>query len=54
MPTEINFRYLSEPDMVEVGVGDVVRCTDVMEEALILLREGDYRMAGTTATPTAR
>lgn len=46
MSTEINFRYLSEPDMVEAGVGDVVRCTDVMEEALVLLRQGDYRMAG--------
>ncbi|MHA7208606.1 tyramine oxidase subunit B [Arthrobacter sp. MDT1-65] len=46
MSTEINFRYLSEPDMIEAGVGDVVRCTDVMEEALILLRQGDYRMAG--------
>ena len=46
MSTRINFRYLSEPDMVEAGVGDVVRCTDVMEEALVLLRQGDYRMAG--------
>lgn len=46
MSTEINFRYLSEPDMVEAGVGDVIRCTDVMEEALVLLRQGDYRMAG--------
>lgn len=46
MSTEINFRYLSEPDMIEAGVGDVVRCTDVMEEALVLLRQGDYRMAG--------
>lgn len=46
MSTEINFRYLSEPDMIAAGVGDLVRCTDVMEEALILLRNGDYRMAG--------
>ncbi|WP_104181903.1 tyramine oxidase subunit B [Arthrobacter sp. B0490] len=46
MSTEINFRYLSEPDMIDAGVGDVVRCTDVMEEALVLLRQGDYRMAG--------
>ncbi len=46
MTTEINFRYLSEPDMIEAGVGDLVRCTDVMEEALVLLRKGDYRMAG--------
>jgi ornithine cyclodeaminase len=46
MSTQINFRYLSEPDMIEAGVGDLVRCTDVMEEALVLLRQGDYRMAG--------
>jgi ornithine cyclodeaminase/alanine dehydrogenase-like protein (mu-crystallin family) len=46
MSTEINFRYLSEPNMIDAGVGDVVRCTDVMEEALVLLRQGDYRMAG--------
>ncbi|MFP3578998.1 tyramine oxidase subunit B [Arthrobacter sp. SIMBA_036] len=46
MSTQINFRYLSEPDMIEAGVGDLVRCTDVMEEALVLLRKGDYRMAG--------
>lgn len=46
MSTQINFRYLSEPDMIAAGVGDLVRCTDVMEEALVLLRQGDYRMAG--------
>lgn len=46
MSTEINFRYLSEPDMIAAGVGDLVRCTDVMEEALVLMRAGDYRMAG--------
>lgn len=46
MDTRINFRYLSEPDMIEAGVGDLVRCTDVMEEALVLLRASDYRMAG--------
>jgi ornithine cyclodeaminase len=32
--------------MIAAGVGDLVRCTDVMEEALVLLRQGDYRMAG--------
>ncbi|QIV87327.1 tyramine oxidase subunit B [Glutamicibacter mishrai] len=44
--TTINFRYLSEQDMIAAGVTDIARCTDVMEEALILLRNGDYRMAG--------
>ncbi|KAB1642287.1 tyramine oxidase subunit B [Gulosibacter chungangensis] len=48
MNTTINFRYLNEPQMIEAGVGDLVRCTDVMEEALVLLRQGDYRMAGET------
>lgn len=48
MNTTINFRYLNEPDMVAAGVGDLVRCTEVMEEALVLLRQGDYRMAGET------
>jgi len=44
--TTINFRYLSEQDMIAAGVTDIARCADVMEEALILLRNGDYRMAG--------
>ena len=44
--TTIDFRYLSEQDMIAAGVTDITRCTDVMEEALILLRNGDYRMAG--------
>ena len=44
--TAINFRYLSEPDMIEAGVLDIARCVDVMEETLILLNKGDYRMAG--------
>lgn len=47
--TSINFRYLSEPDMIEAGVTDVGRCVDTMEETLILLAEGDYRMAGASA-----
>jgi len=44
--TAINFRYLSEPDMIEAGVQDIARCVDVMEETLILLNKGDYMMAG--------
>lgn len=45
----IDFRYLNEPDMIEAGVTDMARCVDVMEETLILLRQGDFRMAGATA-----
>lgn len=44
--TSINFLWLSEPDMIEAGVTDSARCVDVMEETLILLDKGDYRMAG--------
>lgn len=46
--TALNLRYLSEPDMIAAGVTDIARCVDVMEETLILLREGDFRMAGPT------
>lgn len=46
---EINFRYLNEPEMIEAGVTDMARCVDVMEETLVLLRQGDFRMAGPTA-----
>lgn len=42
----LDFLYLSEPDMIAAGVTDMSRCVDVMEEALILLRKGDFRMAG--------
>ncbi|WP_084352086.1 tyramine oxidase subunit B [Millisia brevis] len=46
MSTEIDFRYLSEPDMIAAGVTDMPACVDAMEEALVLLHRGDYRMAG--------
>ena len=49
MDSKKDFIYLSEPDMIEAGVTDIARCVDVMEEALILLRKGDFRMAGSTA-----
>lgn len=47
--TRIDFLYLSEPDMVEAGVTDFAKCVETMEETLILLAEGDYRMAGASA-----
>lgn len=46
---DLDFLYLSEPDMIAAGVTDMARCVDVMEEALVLLRQGDFRMAGPTA-----
>lgn len=45
----IDFLYLSEPDMVEAGVTDFAECVETMEETLILLADGDYRMAGASA-----
>lgn len=44
-----DFIYLNEPDMIAAGVTDMARCVEVMEEALVLLRKGDFRMAGSTA-----
>lgn len=44
-----NFIYLNEPDMIAAGVTDMARCVEVMEEALILLKQGDFRMAGLAA-----
>jgi len=36
------------------GVTDMARCVDVMEEALVLLRAGDFRMAAPPPCPTGR
>lgn len=47
--TRIDFLYLSEPEMVEAGVTDIAKCVDTMEETLVLLADGDYRMAGKSA-----
>ncbi|MGO2658147.1 tyramine oxidase subunit B [Mycetocola reblochoni] len=44
--TRIDFRYLSEPDMVAAGVTDMAACVDTMEDMFRLLHSGDYRMAG--------
>ena len=33
----IDFRYLSEPDMIAAGVTDIAACVDTMEETLVLL-----------------
>lgn len=49
MSSAIDFLYLNEKDMVSAGVTDIGRCVDVMEETLILMARGDYRMAGASA-----
>jgi ornithine cyclodeaminase len=46
MSSKIDFLYLNEQDMIKAGVGDVVKCTDCMEELLKTLDIGDYRMGG--------
>lgn len=45
----IDFLYLDEEDMLAAGVDDAAKCVDCMEETLILLAEGDFRMAGASA-----
>jgi len=45
-PPRIDFLYLSEPDMISVGVTDMSACIDAMQETFLLLHKGDYRMAG--------
>lgn len=44
--TNIDFIYLSEPDMIAAGVTDMPACIAAMEEMFGLLYHGDYRMAG--------
>ncbi|RRJ87529.1 ornithine cyclodeaminase [Gulosibacter macacae] len=46
MDTRIDFRYLSEPDMIAAGVLDMPHCVEVMNETFDLYARGDYRMAG--------
>lgn len=45
--TQIDFLYLSEPDMIRAGVTDMAACVDTMTDMLGLFAAGDYRMAGT-------
>lgn len=47
--TRIDMLYLSEPEVIAAGVKDMDRCMEVMEEVLILVAKGDYRMAGSSA-----
>lgn len=47
--TQIDLIWLSEQDMIDAGVTDTAKCVETMEETLILLDKGDYRMAGASA-----
>lgn len=42
----VDLLFLNESDMLKAGVGDVLKCTETMEELLKLLDKGDYRMGG--------
>lgn len=46
--TRLDLLYLSDPEVIEAGMKDMARCIDVMEEVLILVAKGDYRMVGST------
>ncbi len=47
--TRIDMLYLSEPEVIAAGMKDMDRCMEVMEEVLVLVAKGDYRMAGNSA-----
>lgn len=47
--TRIDMLYLSEPEVIAAGMKDMAQCIDVMEEVLVLVAKGDYRMAGSSA-----
>ncbi|WP_240773617.1 tyramine oxidase subunit B [Plantibacter sp. M259] len=47
--TRIDMLYLSEPEVIAAGMKDMAHCMEVMEEVLVLVAKGDYRMAGPTA-----
>lgn len=46
---EVDFLYLSEPDVIAAGGLDMPGCIATMEEMFKLLSVGDYRMAGKNA-----
>ncbi len=46
MNPQIDFLYLSEPDMIKAGVTDMPGCVNAMEEMFRLLKSGDFRMGG--------
>ncbi|MCQ9386208.1 tyramine oxidase subunit B [Brevibacterium moorei] len=47
--TRIDLLYLDEPQVIAAGMKDMATCIDVMEEVMVLVAQGDYRMAGNSA-----
>ena len=43
---KIDFLYLNEKDLLDLGVNDPIACTECMEDVLKTLDAGDYRMGG--------
>ena len=43
---KVEFRFLSEPDMIEAGVLDVKKCVEVMDDTFRLMGQGDFVMGG--------
>lgn len=46
MDTRIDFIYLDEKDMIKAGVKDMAKCVETMEDMLLTVNRGDYRMGG--------
>ena len=46
--TSLRLRYLSEPEIIDVGATDMARCIDTMCEVFSLLATGDYGLLGPT------
>lgn len=44
--TKIDFRYLSEKDMIEAGVLDAARCVETMRETISLFGKHDFLQGG--------
>lgn len=43
---KVEFKFLSEPDMIKAGVLDVEKCVEVMDDTFKLLGTGDFVMGG--------
>ena len=43
---KVEFRFLSEPEMIKAGVLDVKKCVETMDDTFRLLGQGDFVMGG--------
>src|SRR5690554_3606711 len=42
----VDFLYLSEPDVIQAGALNMTKCVEVIDEAFQLIGQGDYLMGG--------